>query len=59
LAPNTVRLLRELQELIDALDRRVPHIHSAGEPSIAEDAEALRSKAVKRIAELEGPPRSS
>lgn len=43
---------RDLQELIDALDRRVPHIERAGESSIARDAAALRDKAVKRLAEL-------
>jgi hypothetical protein len=39
--------------LIDALDRRVPRVAQAGEPSIARDAAALRAKAVKRLAELE------
>jgi hypothetical protein len=43
---------RELQELIAALDRRVPHIERAGEASIARDAAALRAMAVKRLADL-------
>jgi hypothetical protein len=47
------RLVRELLELIDAIDRRVPHVEREGEIEIARDAEALKAKAVKRIAELE------
>jgi hypothetical protein len=46
-------LIRELQELIDALDRRVPQVERAGEISIAADAAALKVKALKRLAELE------
>ena len=45
-------LVRELQELIEALDRRVPRVEQAGEASIARDAAALRRKAMKRLAEL-------
>ena len=45
-------LARELEELIAALDRRVPRVESAGEASIARDAAALREKAVRRLAEL-------
>ena len=47
-------LVRELQELIEALDRRVPRVEQAGEASIARDAAALRRKAMKRLAELTG-----
>jgi hypothetical protein len=47
-------LTHALIELISALDRRVPHVERAGEASIARDAEALRDKARKRLAELEG-----
>ena len=54
---SSVRVLRELHELIEALDRRVPQIRRVGEPSIARDAAALRVKALKRIAELEVDPR--
>jgi hypothetical protein len=52
-ALDRAELARELHELIDALDRRVPRVAQAGEPSIARDAAALRAKAVKRLAELE------
>ena len=45
-------LARELQELIAALDRRVPRVEQAGEASIARDAAALREKAIRRLAEL-------
>lgn len=53
MALNTRRLLRELKELIAALDRRVPRVERAGEAKIAREAAALRAKALKRIAELE------
>ena len=46
-------LARELQELIAALDRRVPRVERAGEAGIARDAMALREKALKRLAEIE------
>jgi hypothetical protein len=47
-------LVRELEELVEALDRRVPRVEQAGEASIARDAAALRASAVKRLAELRG-----
>jgi hypothetical protein len=47
------RALRELQELIAALDRRLPHVERAGENEIVRDAEALRAKALARIADIE------
>ena len=50
---NHTQLLRELHELIAALDRRVPRVERAGEAAIAHDAAALKAKALKRIAELE------
>jgi hypothetical protein len=45
--------LRHLQELIAALDRRVPRVERVGEVSIAREAAALRDKALQRIAALE------
>ena len=45
--------VRELLELIAALDRRVPQMQRAGEASIARDAAALKARALKRIDELE------
>ncbi|HJU44823.1 MAG TPA: hypothetical protein VJ691_18495 [Vicinamibacterales bacterium] len=45
-------LVRELHELIAALDRRVPCVERAGEAAIARDAALLREKAVKRLREL-------
>ena len=45
-------LARELEELIAALDRRVPRVERAGEAAIARDAAALREKAVQRLAQL-------
>jgi hypothetical protein len=53
MAPSSARVLRELQELITALDRRIPQIHRAGEADIARDAAALKARALERIAKLE------
>jgi len=52
MAMNTGELARELEELIAALDRRVPRVEQAGEVSIAREAAALRARAVKRLGEL-------
>jgi hypothetical protein len=46
-------IISDLQELIGALDRRVPQVQRAGELSIARAAAALRLEAVNRIEELE------
>ena len=51
---ETIELVRELKELIEALDRRVPRVELAGEPDIARDAAALRAKAVARLTALSG-----
>jgi hypothetical protein len=45
MAVNTGELIRELEELIAALDRRVPRVEQAGEAAIARDAASLRAKA--------------
>ncbi len=47
------RTIRELRELVAALDRRVPHVERAGEAAIARSAADLRAAAVRRIEELE------
>jgi hypothetical protein len=47
------RAVRELLELIAALDRRLPQVQRAGEAAIADDAARLKSRALKRIEELE------
>jgi hypothetical protein len=52
MAMSTSKLTRELEELIAALDSRMPHVERAGEVTIARDASALRAKAVARLAEL-------
>jgi hypothetical protein len=52
MAVNTGELARELEELIAALDRRVPRVEQAGEVTIAREAAALRARAVNRLAEL-------
>jgi hypothetical protein len=52
MAVSPARLARDLRELIAALDRRLPGVEQAGEVAIAQDAAALRAKAVARLAEL-------
>ena len=52
MAISRSQLVRELQELIAALDRRVPHLERAEETGIARDAAVLRARAVKRLVEL-------
>ncbi len=49
----TGRAVRDLRELIAALDRRVPQVQRAGEAAIAREAAGLRARALKRIEELE------
>ena len=46
---DTIGMLRDL---VDALDRRVPHAERVGETRIAFDAAALRKTALNRIEEL-------
>jgi hypothetical protein len=47
---------RELQELIAALDRRIPQQARLGETAIANDAALLKARALARIAELKAAP---
>jgi len=47
------RTIRHLRQLIDALNRRVPHIERAGEAKIARDAADLMKQALKRLKALE------
>jgi hypothetical protein len=54
--PGALDVARELEQLIEALDRRVPRVEHAGEAAIARDAAALRAKAVARLAELGTTP---
>ena len=47
-------LVRTLEELIAALDRRMPHLEREGEDTIVRDAAILREKAVSRLMDLTG-----
>jgi hypothetical protein len=51
--PTRVKTIRELRELIVALDRRMPRVERVGEVAIARDAAGLRTEALRRIEELE------
>jgi hypothetical protein len=46
------RAVAALTELMDALDRRVPHVERIGETRIAREAAALKKAALTRIEEL-------
>jgi hypothetical protein len=50
---DRTKLIAQLRELIVALDNRVPQLEREGETRIADEAAALRQKALVRIAELE------
>jgi hypothetical protein len=47
------RAIRHLRQLVDALNRRVPHVERVGEAAIARDAADLMQKALKRLKALE------
>ena len=53
-AMTTLATIRDLMELIDAIDRRAPQLQRTGESEIATAALRLRVQASARIAELEG-----
>lgn len=53
-AMTTLATIRDLMELIDAIDRRAPQLQRTGEAEIATAALRLRVQAAARIAELEG-----
>jgi hypothetical protein len=52
-AAGRKRAIRHLRQLIEGLNRRVPHIERLGEAQIARDAEELRQRALKRLKALE------
>jgi hypothetical protein len=53
---DRLQMLADLHELVEALDRRVPHPDRVGETAIARDSAGLRKAAKDRIAQLEGVP---
>jgi hypothetical protein len=53
MTPSTEDLYRDLTELIEAIDRRLPRLANINEPAIADDAAALRDQAVQVLAKLE------
>lgn len=59
MALTTPDLVRELEELIEAIDRRAPQRERAGEASIARDAAKLRVRAVKKLEQIGGRPGSA
>ncbi len=52
-AAHVKEMLADLSRLIEALDRRVPHLERLNEPQIAHDATELRRRAVSLIDRLE------
>jgi hypothetical protein len=51
-APSVSESVSALQEIVEALDRRIPKVERAGEARIATDAERLRAAAIHRLAVL-------
>jgi len=49
---NAAASISRLNELIAALDRRMPRAHRPGEADVVRDAAALRAGAVERISQL-------
>jgi hypothetical protein len=49
----TSELLAALQEIVEALDRRLPRVERANEEEIAADARRLRAGAIRRIEALQ------
>ena len=45
--------LSDLHRLVEALDRRVPHLERLGEAQIARDATDLRQRALSLIRQIE------
>jgi hypothetical protein len=52
MAMSRAELMRQLEELIEAIDRRLPHVERAGEAAIAGEAALLRRLAMQRLTEL-------
>lgn len=52
-------VVRDLRDLIAALDRRIPQLERPSEAEIARSAKALRDMAVRHIRELTGGSRSA
>ena len=50
---SPAQTVRELRELIAAIDGRVPQVERVGEIAIARAAAVLKSEALKRIEEIE------
>lgn len=50
--PSAAQLRLALQELVEALDRRIPQIERVGEAEISADATRLRACAMQRLAVL-------
>lgn len=50
---KSLAIIRDLTELIEAIDRRLPQVQRLGEAAIANAAMRLRIEARARIAELE------
>jgi hypothetical protein len=50
------RVVRQLEELIEALDRRLPQLAREGESGITRDASGLKARALARLRELQRDP---
>lgn len=52
-AAGAAEMLDDLQRLVEALDRRVPHLERLSEAAIARDAADLRQRAIALMKALE------
>lgn len=52
-AAGAAEMLADLQRLVEALDRRVPHLERLSEAAIARDAADLRQRAIALMRALE------
>ncbi|HKV98251.1 MAG TPA: hypothetical protein VJN96_00435 [Vicinamibacterales bacterium] len=52
-ATQAQQMLAELNQLIEALDRRVPRLERIGEQQIAHEAADLRARAISLIRKIE------
>jgi hypothetical protein len=52
LEADRTQRIRQLRQLVQALDRRVPHFERNGEATIARDAADLKHRAIERLRTL-------
>jgi hypothetical protein len=59
LQTTAAEMVEALQQLVDAIDRRVPQLQRLSEPTIARDAAELRERAVTLMRALTASTRAA